>query len=119
MDGIDLTIPTGKLFGFLGPNGAGKTTTISILSTVLPPTSGEATILGFNLEKQARMIKERIGVCPQDLVLYPRLTARENIHLIAQMHGLAKTDYKERTDELLGQMNLLERADSLTKTFSG
>ncbi len=119
VDGIDLTIPTGKLFGFLGPNGAGKTTTISILSTVLPPTSGEATVLGFNLEKQARLIKERIGVCPQDLVLYPRLTARENIHLIAQMHGLAKTDYKERTDELLGQMNLLERADSLTKTFSG
>lgn len=119
VDGIDLTIPKGKLFGFLGPNGAGKTTTISMLSTVLPPTSGEATVLGFNLRKEAHEIKERIGVCPQDLVIYPRLTARENIYLIAQMHGMAAADYKERTDELLGKMNLLERADSLVKTFSG
>lgn len=119
VDGIDLFIPKGKLFGFLGPNGAGKTTTISMLSTVLPPTSGEATVLGFNLRKEAHEIKERIGVCPQDLVIYPRLTARENIYLIAQMHGMATADYKERTDELLGKMNLLERADSLVKTFSG
>ena len=119
VDGIDLAISKGTLFGILGPNGAGKTTTISILSTTLPKTAGEVTVLGFDLEKEANEIRKRIGVCPQDLVFYPRLTARENIHLIAQMHGIAKADYKERTDELLGQMNLLDRANSLAQTFSG
>jgi ABC-2 type transport system ATP-binding protein len=119
VDGIDLAIPKGTLFGFLGPNGAGKTTTISILSTMLPKTSGDAKVLGFDVEKEANEIRKRIGLCPQDLVIYPLLTARENVHLIAQMHGIVRADYKERTDELLGQMNLLERANSLAKTFSG
>ncbi|MFX1464723.1 MAG: ABC transporter ATP-binding protein, partial [Promethearchaeota archaeon] len=108
-----------SLYGVLGPNGAGKTTTIRMLSTILHPTDGNATVLGFDIKNDAREIKRRIGVCPQELVLYPRLTARENIHLIAQMHGMAKKDYKERTDELLGKMNLLDRANSLVKNFSG
>jgi ABC-2 type transport system ATP-binding protein len=119
VDGIDLAVPKGSLFGFLGPNGAGKTTTISMLSTILPPTSGKATILGYDLDKESNKIKECIGVCPQEIVLYERLTARENINLIAQMHGLKKADYKERTDDLLGKMNLLDRVNSLVKTFSG
>jgi ABC-2 type transport system ATP-binding protein len=119
VDGIDLEIPKGSLYGVLGPNGAGKTTTIRMLSTILHPTEGNAKVLGFDLKKEAHEIKKRIGVCPQELVLYPRLTARENIHLIAQMHGMAKNDYKEKTDELLGKMNLLDRANSLVKTFSG
>ncbi|MHA1804935.1 MAG: ABC transporter ATP-binding protein [Promethearchaeota archaeon] len=119
VDEIDLEIPQGKLFGFLGPNGAGKTTTISMLSTILPPTSGNAFILGYDLEKEAKEIKKHIGVCPQEIVLYERLTARENIHLIAQMHGMNKKDYKERTEELLEKMNLLERADDLVKKYSG
>ncbi|MFX1530068.1 MAG: ABC transporter ATP-binding protein [Promethearchaeota archaeon] len=119
VDGIDLQVPKGTLFGFLGPNGAGKTTTISILSTVLPPTSGEATILGNDIRKDKNKIKEIIGVCPQEIVLYERLSARENINLIAKMHQLKKADYKEKTDDLLGRMNLLDRADSLVKTYSG
>ncbi|MCK4380245.1 MAG: ABC transporter ATP-binding protein [Candidatus Lokiarchaeota archaeon] len=119
VDGIDLQIPRGSLFGVLGPNGAGKTTTLRMLSTILHPTSGEAAVLGFDIKKEAREIKKRIGVCPQELVLYPRLSAKENIHLIAQMHGMAKKDYKERTDDLLGKMNLLDRANSLVKGFSG
>ena len=119
VDGIDITVPKGSLYGFLGPNGAGKSTTISILSTILPPTSGSATILGYDLKKESKKIKEYIGVCPQELVLYERLTAKENIYLIAQMHGLAKADYVERTDELLGQMNLLERRNDLIKKYSG
>ena len=119
VDGLNLKIPKGSLYGILGPNGAGKTTTIRMLSTILHPTSGNAKILGFDLKKDAREIKKRIGVCPQELVIYPRLNARENIHLIAQMHGMAKKDYKERTDDLLGKMNLLDRATSLSKTFSG
>ncbi|MFX1346414.1 MAG: ABC transporter ATP-binding protein [Promethearchaeota archaeon] len=119
VDGIDLQVPKGTLFGFLGPNGAGKTTTISMLSTVLPPTSGEATILGNDIRKDKNKIKEIIGVCPQEIVLYERLSARENINLIAKMHQLKKADYKEKTDDLLGRMNLLDRADSLVKTYSG
>ena len=119
VDGIDLQIPKGELFGFLGPNGAGKTTTISMLSTILPPTSGEASILGNDIRKDAKNIKEIIGVCPQEIVLYERLTAKENINLIAKMHGLKKADYKEKTDDLLGRMNLLDRANSLVKTYSG
>jgi len=119
VDGIDLQIPKGELFGFLGPNGAGKTTTISMLSTILPPTSGEASILGNDIRKDAKNIKKIIGICPQEIVLYERLTAKENINLIAKMHGLKKADYKEKTDDLLGRMNLLDRANSLVKTYSG
>ncbi len=119
VDGIDLQIPKGELFGFLGPNGAGKTTTISMLSTILPPTSGEASILGNDIRKDAKNIKKIIGVCPQEIVLYERLSAKENINLIAKMHGLKKADYKEKTDDLLGRMNLLDRANSLVKTYSG
>ncbi|MFX0029877.1 MAG: ABC transporter ATP-binding protein [Candidatus Hermodarchaeota archaeon] len=119
VDGIDLQIPKGTLYGVLGPNGAGKTTTIRMLSTVLPPTDGNATVLGFDIRKEAREIKKRIGVCPQELVLYPRLNAKENIHLIAQMHGMTKKDYKEKTDDLLGKMNLLDRSNDLVKNFSG
>ncbi|UCE04702.1 MAG: ATP-binding cassette domain-containing protein [bacterium] len=119
VDGIDLEVPKGMLYGILGPNGAGKTTTISILTTILPKTEGDAKVLGFDVETDAKEIRKQIGVCPQDLVIYPRLTARENIHLIAQMHGILRADYKERTDDLLGRMNLLERADSLAKTYSG
>lgn len=119
VDGIKLDIPKGTLYGILGPNGAGKSTTISMLSTVLPPTKGEAKILGHDLLRESKKIKQFIGVCPQDLVLYDRLTARENIHLIAQMHGIEKHVYQERTEKLLDKMNLLDRADSLVKTFSG
>ena len=119
VDGIDLKIPKGSLYSVLGPNGAGKTTTIRMLATILHPTGGTAKVLGFDIRKEAREIRKRIGVCPQELVLYPRLNAKENIHLIAQMHGMAKKDYKERTDELLGKMNLLDRSGDLVKSFSG
>jgi ABC-2 type transport system ATP-binding protein len=119
VNGINLKVPKGTLFGILGPNGAGKSTTISMLSTVLPPTAGRVKILGYDLSDDSKEIKKHIGVCPQELVLYERLTARENIHLIAQMHGMDKKFYKKRTEELLEKMNLLDRADDLVKTFSG
>lgn len=119
VDHIDLKIRRGKLFGFLGPNGAGKSTTINMLSTIDTPTEGTATILGYDLKEDRTEIRKLIGVCPQELVLYNLLTARENIHLIAKMHNIHPTDYKERTDELLGKMNLLDRADDLVKGFSG
>ena len=77
VDGLDLTIEKGELFGLLGPNGAGKTTTLSILSALLEPTSGSARVSGFDVVKQAGEVKKRIGVVPQDLALYPALTDEE------------------------------------------
>ena len=93
--GINLKIKKGTIFGFLGPNGAGKSTTLSMMATLLKPTSGNITILGYDLSKK-KEIKHLIGLCPQDLVFYELLTARENIHLIAQMHGMRKEEYKKR-----------------------
>ncbi len=119
VNGLSFNVSQGSLFGLLGPNGAGKTTTISIISTILPPTSGAVKIFGRDLRKETNKIKSMIGICPQELALFERLTARENIHLIAQMHGLSKIDYKEKTDDLLGKMNLLERCDDLVKKYSG
>ena len=119
VDHLNLHVQRGHLFGFLGPNGAGKSTTINMLSTILTPTSGTACIYGFDLLKDRAKIREIIGVCPQELVMYDRQTARENIHLIAQMHNLKPHDYKERTDELLGRMQLLDRADDYVGGFSG
>lgn len=119
VDNLNLKIPEGKIFGFLGPNGAGKSTTINMLSTVLSPTTGTAIVNGFDLIKERKKIREIIGVCPQELGIYELMTARENIHLIAQMHNIHPRDYKERTDELLGQMQLLDRADDQVKKYSG
>ncbi|MCP4761019.1 MAG: ATP-binding cassette domain-containing protein [archaeon] len=119
VDGLSFNVPKGSLVGFLGPNGAGKSTTIKMLSTILPPTMGSASIMGYDLYKDRKKIRELIGVCPQELVFWDKLTARENIHLIARMHKMKRSDYKEKTDELLGRMNLLNRADDLSNTFSG
>ncbi|MCP4764409.1 MAG: ATP-binding cassette domain-containing protein [archaeon] len=119
VSGIKLKIPKGKIFGMLGPNGAGKSTTINMLSTMLPPTGGSANILGYDIIKNRKQIRKIIGVCPQEIVLYELLTARENIHLIAQMHNLHPDYYKRRTSELLARMNLLDRADDLVKKYSG
>ncbi len=118
VDGINLRIPKGTLFTLLGPNGAGKSTTISMLTTILPPTSGTAYISGFDIRKHAKKIRQIIGVCPQELSIYGNLTARENIYLIAKMHKMKKIDYKERTDELLGKMGLTDRADDKVSKYS-
>ena len=119
VNSINLKIKRGELFGFLGPNGAGKSTTINMLSTINTPDSGTAIILGNDLIRDRKEIRKLIGVCPQEIVLYDQLTARENIHLIAKMHNIPPKIYKERTDELLKKMNLLDRGNDLVKKFSG
>ncbi len=119
VDHIDLRIPKGKIFGFLGPNGAGKTTTLSMLSTILKPTSGSALIEEYDTRKDRKKVREIIGVCPQELVLYEKLTARENLSLIAQMHKIPKSEYAKKVESLLDRMKLLERADDLVEAFSG
>lgn len=119
VDHINLEIKKGNLFSLLGPNGAGKSTTINMLSSVLKPTEGRISILGYELPQDQRKIRELIGVCPQEIVMYDYLTARENIELIAKMHKLNPKDYKERVDDLLGKMNLLDRANDQVRKYSG
>lgn len=119
VDGLDLQIEKGELFGLLGPNGAGKTTTIKILCGLLEPTSGSATVGGYDVLKDASKVKELIGVCPQDTAAYPFLSGRENVELFGNLHAMPKEKLKKSTDELLGKMSLSEDANRRVGKYSG
>ena len=106
VDSLDLTVERGCFFGFLGPNGAGKSTTIKMLTGLLAPSSGGATILGHDLDRDPLAIKRRIGVIPEDLALFDNLTGREYLTFIGRMHGLPAPTLRARSDELLGLMQL-------------
>ncbi len=101
MDGIDLAVPVGSFFGFLGPNGAGKSTTIKCLTGLLRPTSGSMRILGMDPASDPVAVKRRIGVVPEDLALFDRLTAPETLTFVAEVHGLDVTTARARADDLL------------------
>ena len=98
---LDLKIGQGEIFGLLGPNGAGKTTTISILSGLLAPTSGEVVINGLNLNKHLDKIKPLIGIVPQEIALYEKLTLRENLKFISQIYGLEKENQNSQINSYL------------------
>ena len=117
--GISFNIKEGEIFSLLGPNGAGKTTTISMLSTLYAPTSGDATIAGHSVTKDPMAVRNAIGVVPQDLALYEDLTARENLTFWGQMYGLSGTALKNRVEEVLGQIGLVDKAKDRVKTYSG
>ena len=117
--GISFSIKEGEIFSLLGPNGAGKTTTISMLSTLYAPTSGDATIAGHSVTKSPMAVRNAIGVVPQDLALYEDLTARENLTFWGQMYGLSGTALKNRVEEVLGQIGLVDKAKDRVKTYSG
>ena len=117
--GISFNIKEGEIFSLLGPNGAGKTTTISMLSTLYTPTSGDATIAGHSVTKNPMAVRNAIGVVPQDLALYEDLTARENLTFWGQMYGLSGTALKNRVEEVLGQIGLVDKAKDRVKTYSG
>ncbi len=117
--GISFSIKEGEIFSLLGPNGAGKTTTISMLSTLYAPTSGDATIAGHSVTKDPMAVRNAIGVVPQDLALYEDLTARENLTFWGQMYGLSGTSLKNRVEEVLGQIGLVDKAKDRIKTYSG
>ncbi|MCB9110783.1 MAG: ATP-binding cassette domain-containing protein [Anaerolineales bacterium] len=117
--GISFTIKEGEIFSLLGPNGAGKTTTISMLSTLYAPTSGDATIAGHSVTKNPMDVRNAIGVVPQELALYEELSARENLIFWGQMYGLSGSALKERVEEVLGQIGLLDKAKDRVKTYSG
>jgi linearmycin/streptolysin S transport system ATP-binding protein len=119
VDGISFEIKEGEIFSLLGPNGAGKTTTISMLSTLLSPTSGDASIGGHSITKEPMAVKRVIGVVPQEIALYEDLTARENLIFWGQMYGLSGKPLNTRVDRVLEQIGLAERAKSRVKTYSG
>ena len=119
VNGVSFTIQKGEIFGLLGPNGAGKTTTIRILSTILPPESGEVTIGGYALNKDAEAIRRIIGVCPQDLALYEDLSAMDNMVFFGRMAGLNSAEAKAQALANLKLMGLEERAKGKVAKFSG
>jgi ABC-2 type transport system ATP-binding protein len=119
VDGLDLSIFEGEIFGLLGPNGAGKTTTISMLGTILPPDSGTITICGIDTRRRPREVRRLIGLVPQDIALYPELTARENLSFFARLHGLRGEWLKEGIRKALSAAGLSTRAHQKVSTFSG
>ena len=118
VDGIDLQVPAGSFYGFLGPNGAGKSTTIKCLTGLLRPSGGEIRILGLDPGTAAVEIKRRVGVVPEDLALFDRLTATETLSFVAQVHGIPAETHKTRSADLLSLMDLTGAATTLVADFS-
>ena len=118
VDHIDLTVEAGQFFGFLGPNGAGKSTTIKMMTGLLAPTTGTIEILGQDLFQNPLEVKRNIGVVPEGMALFGKLTAREYLEFVGRMYGLDKRTSQERTAELLEFMNLANEPKKLIADFS-
>jgi len=119
VDQLDLTIPAGHIYALLGPNGAGKTTTLSMLTTLLQPTSGTACVAGFDVMAQPGEVRRRIGVTFQEIVLDKELTGREVLNYHGRLYGMSRQARAERIAELLALVELEDAADRHTKTYSG
>ena len=119
VDGISFRINKNEIFGLLGPNGAGKTTTISILCGLFPPTSGKVLIDGKDLHEELPSIKNIIGIVPQDIALYPTLSARENLAFYGSMYGLHGKDLKQKIDTWLEKLGLKDASKRQVSTYSG
>jgi ABC-2 type transport system ATP-binding protein len=117
--GVDLKVGSGDIFGFLGPNGAGKTTTLRILATLLPPTSGTARVAGFNVARQAREVRTRIGYVAQSGGSYRESTGREELVIQGRLFGMSKADAGRRAVEILEALDLSDAGDRTCKTYSG
>jgi ABC-2 type transport system ATP-binding protein len=118
VDGIDLAVPAGSFYGFLGPNGAGKSTTIKCLTGLLRPGSGTMRILGTDPLTDPVAVKRRIGVVPEDLALFDRLTAPETLMFVSQIHGIDTATAKARAQDLLALMDLVTAGSTLVTDFS-
>jgi len=119
VDHVNFSVKDGEIYGFLGPNGAGKTTTINMLITVLKPTEGKASVLGFDIVKQANMVRKVIGVVPQEYTADEDLTGYENIILCADLYGIPREVSKKRALELLELVELTNFKDKRVETYSG
>jgi ABC-2 type transport system ATP-binding protein len=119
LDGVDLVVPRGQVVGLLGPNGAGKTTTVRILSTLLKPTSGTATVAGFDVVKQADEVRRAIGLTGQYAAVDEYLTGRENLRMFGELYHLKPSYVRERSVELLEWFDLTAAADRPVRTYSG
>jgi len=119
VDGVNFTVEEGEVFGLLGPNGAGKTQTISMLTGVVEPSGGTARIGGYDIKAQAPQVKKLNGLVPQDLALYPTISARANLNFFGRIYGLHGKDLRERVDDVLHIVALTDRADDTVETFSG
>ncbi len=119
VDGVSFSVEAGEVFGLLGPNGAGKSTLIGMISTLLAPTSGDVMIDGHSAIKEPMAVKKVIGVVPQEIALYPTLTARENLGFWGSMYGLSSAEIKKREAAVLEIVGLTERANEKIDTYSG
>jgi ABC-2 type transport system ATP-binding protein len=119
VDGISFEINEGEIFSLLGPNGAGKSTTIAMLSCLLAPSGGDARIVGRSITSEPQAVKEAIGVVPQDIALYPDLSARENLVFWARMYGLSGQQLRTRVDEVLELVSLVDRQKDRLEKLSG
>ncbi len=118
VDGIDLTVSAGQFFGFLGPNGAGKSTTIKMLTGLLAPTSGRIELLGLDFSANPLEVKRQIGVVPEGMGLFERLTGTEYLNFVGSMYGLDRATSRQRTAELLEFMQLADRPKSVIADYS-
>lgn len=119
VQGVSLDIQRGEIFSLLGPNGAGKTTTISMISGLIAPTKGDALIGGYSITRQPLQAKALLGIVPQEIALYPTLTARQNLTFFGQMYGMRGAELQKRIDEVLAFIDLADRANEPVKTYSG
>jgi ABC-2 type transport system ATP-binding protein len=119
VDGIDLAVEPGEIYGFLGPNGAGKSTTVHVLTTLLPPTAGTALVAGYDVVKDGPKIRGLIGVALQEAALDPLLTARDHLRLQATLQSVPKLQRETRAEELLHRVGLVEAADRKVSGYSG
>jgi ABC-2 type transport system ATP-binding protein len=119
VQGVDLEVADGEIYGFLGPNGAGKTTMVRMLTTLLLPTGGTARVAGHDVVRDAATVRRSIGVALQEAALDPLMTGRELIRLQATLHGIPKAEGRRRGDELLDKVDLIDAADRRVGTYSG
>ena len=119
VDSVSFAIRSQEIFGLLGPNGAGKTTTIRMLSTVLSPDGGDVEIGGYSATRQSGEVRKRIGVCPQELALYPELSATDNLVFFGRMAGLPGGDAKTLAADVLERVGLADRAKDAVRKYSG
>lgn len=118
VNGINLQVKEGEIFGFLGPNGAGKTTTINMLNTLIKPTSGTALVAGYDINNEGSYVRSVIGVVPQSFSLFPELTGEENLMYIGKLYGMKDFRIKERIAYLLKSIALQEHKSRISGTFS-